>query len=486
MLGFGMEIIGAGVIAVGAVCIFKKFVYGSATGRKRAVSFSSQAMLTGAFPPKAEVWAPIINIVFYFETAPLNEKLKQTGEKLLFYDRFRSVVVMEGTTCRFEECEVDVGRDLISSFSVADDDEMIHKVDDLCSKPFDCQDTKPLWRFIRIENKKGKSGVLIRIHHSLGDGISLIGAIGKVFQTTEGLPYAIDIPEKVGGGVKTNVTVPDWIKVFFECATLPNTKFDSDIKFTSSDKKHLAMKGARKTITMPTLKLDFLKMLKNSACVTINDVMLSLTAGTIRRYCVNKGDPLLLSNMALQNRALMPVAFPRPKIDTESPSKALRNLWSFVSTELPMKERTVTDRLKQCATATKKLKCSPMAYIQLWLQNNIVSRMPQFMQRQVAYDVFSRHSLVFSNLPGPAEHLTFADEKLLGMHCIFPNLLPQVIIISYAGDVFFALNVDPDVIDTKEDLPKLFLEEVEELAKAFKVDTSPDKMFSDVFKPAGY
>ena len=31
-----------------------------------------------------------------------------------------------------------------------------------------------------------------------------------------------------------------------------------------------------------------------------------------------------------------------------------------------------------------------MAFIQLWLQNNVVAAMPKFMQRQIAFDVFAR------------------------------------------------------------------------------------------------
>ncbi len=44
-----------------------------------------------------------------------------------------------------------------------------------------------------------------------------------------------------------------------------------------------------------------------------------------------------------------------------------------------------------------------------------------------AQDLFSRHSIVFSNLPGPAEEMYLCGEKLLGMQAVFPNLLAQVI-----------------------------------------------------------
>ena len=408
-----VEAVGGTVVAAGALYFLSKRLLGDRTPRKRAVSFSSQAMLSGAFPPKAEVWEPIINVIFYFKTAPSPAKLKMVGEKLMFYDRFRSVAkVLPNGTYSFEQVDsIDVEKDLTDTVHASSDSEMAEKVDKICSSDLDCRDTKPMWRFVRIENSNGMSGLLIRIHHSLGDGISLIGCIGKIFETEEGLPYSIDVPERAGGGVNQNASLPTWIKGFLNVATLPNTKHDSNICFTDQDKKNMVMGKMRRTVLFPTLKLAFLKALKNSAGVTINDVMLALTTGTIRRYCLQMNDPLLdsSSRIPMQNRVLMPVAFPRPISDTNSSSNAMRNLWSFVSAELPLTSTSPKERLELCAKETVALKASPMAAIQLWLQNNIVCHMPQFMQRQLAYDVFTRHSMVFSNLPGPAEHLNFCE-----------------------------------------------------------------------------
>jgi hypothetical protein len=42
-----------------------------------------------------------------------------------------------------------------------------------------------------------------------------------------------------------------------------------------------------------------------------------------------------------------------------------------------------------------RLKQSPLAYIQLWMQNNVLCGLPDSMQQQMAMDVFSRHSLVW-------------------------------------------------------------------------------------------
>lgn len=487
----GLEVIlgGAALATVGLYWFTKKFILTNLREepRKRSISFSSQAMLTGTFPADVEVWDPIINVLFYFKECPSTEKLVNVALKLMFYDRMRSVVVKEGGKCSFVDLDaesINIEKGMISTVKIDSQKDLLSKVDEICAMEIDEKERKPLWRFIRIENSNGMSGLMIRIHHSIGDGISLIGAIGRVFEKENGDPFSIEVPERAGGGVNLQSQIGKWISGFFEVATLPNTKYDSNIKFTNPNKPKMAMTPKRKTVVFPTLTLDFYKALKNNAGVTVNDVMLALMSGAIRKYCLLKKDPLLggPESSFPMNRALLPVAFPRPRSETNSSSKAMRNLWSFVSAPMPIGQATVGERLSKCSEVTNRLKTSPNAYIQLWIQNNIVSRLPQFMQRQIAIDVFRRHTIVFSNLPGPAEHLNFCDEKLLGMQCIFPNLLPQVIIISYAGDVFVSLNVDPELVDMCDELPRMYLEEARAMAELHNVDSSPAFMMSPGFE----
>ena len=85
-------------------------------------------------------------------------------------------------------------------------------------------------------------------------------------------------------------------------------------------------------------------------------------------------------------------------------------------------------------------------------------------------------------MPGPQEHLFICEDeslKLLGLHIVFPNLIPQVIILSYAGDVFSNINVDPDLIAGAELLlPRLFLEELQDIAAGLGIDSSQELMLS--------
>jgi hypothetical protein len=83
---------------------------------------------------------------------------------------------------------------------------------------------------------------------------------------------------------------------------------------------------------------------------------------------------------------------------------------------------------------------------------------------------------VFSNLPGPTEELVFAGERVRGMQIIFPNLIPQVIVISYNGGVHFNMSLDPDLVDAHAELPRLFLEECADLARSYGLSDSEADM----------
>jgi hypothetical protein len=170
-------------------------------------------------------------------------------------------------------------------------------MDRLSKDDFSSMAGKPLWKFYLINNKgTGVSAVFCQIHHVIGDGISLVVALKKIFDDKSGAPLTFDLssaktkagvqktPKKQGPSMLAMVFI--LLKSTFRVLTLGMSKFDSDISFTTKNKKEVAMSIAtNKFVFFPTLKLSFVKAIKEKASGTVNDVMLSLTTGAIRRYC---------------------------------------------------------------------------------------------------------------------------------------------------------------------------------------------------------
>ena len=82
--------------------------------------------------------------------------------------------------------------------------------------------------------------------------------------------------------------------------------------------------------------------------------------------------------------------------------------------------------------------------------------------------------MVFSNLPGDDKPVTIAGEEMLGLQVIFPNLLPQCLLISYNGQVFANLCVNPDHVDEQgvKMLQEAYIAELREVAESLGVSHS--------------
>jgi hypothetical protein len=88
--------------------------------------------------------------------------------------------------------------------------------------------------------------------------------------------------------------------------------------------------------------------------------------------------------------------------------------------------------------------------------------------------------MVFSNVPGPADIVKFGGEPVVGIQVVFPNLIPQALLLSYGGGIFCNISLDDEPLENvSTDLPQLYLEELRELAKEYGVNAKD----SDVLMP---
>eukprot|EP01039_Chlorochromonas_danica_P008358 gene8362-9212_t len=445
--------------------------------RTRSLSFSSATLLSGTFPEKAAVRQPIVNGVLYFNTCPDLEAIIKNVEYLMYYDRMRSGTIIVNGKPELVDLE-DVpqcARDIVTSTIVNNDQELQDVVNKIVATEIEFEEKKALWRMHRIENRNGRHAVLVRIHHVIGDGMAMISLMNGFFHDEHGKRLNIDIAEKkkaIGGkGMKFSLsTIPTFIKSALEVILLPHSAYDSNIAFFPHHNAQVSMKG-RRSVEFPTVKLEFIKAIKNKANVTVNDVLLAATSGMIRRYSEIKGDNVFTSSKSPQVRALMPLAFPRRGEDLKTPDRSLRNLWAMLSVPMSVQSPSPLDRLQEAAKTTKKLKTSPNALIQLLIQNRFLGLLPNWFSQQLAFDVFSRHSIVFSNVPGPNHPVYYCGQRIEGMQITFPNLIPQVILISYYGGVFFNLSIDSDEVDCKL-LCELYLQELRNMAEGLGLDAS--------------
>ena len=459
---------------------------------RRRMSFNSRILIEGSFPESAKVAQPIVNVAMFFPTCPTLKETKKVAEVLLEVDRFRSIMVRDASgKHEFAEKEGDVDLDQHVLPCVASSErDMYGRVNNIIKDEFDGSDGIPLFRFVCIENKgKGPSCVLFRAHHVIGDGLALVGAVNRIFKDKSGAPVKIDIAEKMRGGstgpndksTKTSLIgaameglgmATKAFAAFVHVLTLGMTSFDSETVISKPSATITMDKDSRKLVFFPTLKLDFIRALKKAAGATVNDILMAGTAGAIRRYSDTRG-----VTTPQKVRALLPVAFPRSRAELDDPSTSMKNKWAFVSAHLPTGRDTAVDRLTETAREMQAVKESGRVLVQQWVQETILPYLPKFLAQQTAYDIFSRHSMVFSNVPGPQQEMYFANQRMCGLHVLFPNLVNQTMIISYGGGIFMNMVLDPALVPDTQPIVDAFKAEIRDLATKFKVPCEDEDMF---------
>jgi hypothetical protein len=90
------------------------------------------------------------------------------------------------------------------------------------------------------------------------------------------------------------------------------------------------------------------------------------------------------------------------------------------------------------------LKKSLVPALTMGLQTYVLKYFPTSFNRDQVLQIFARHSMVFSNVPGPPEPVMFAGQEVVSVQMIHLNLIPQLGLLSYRGTVFGNICVGVD------------------------------------------
>ena len=331
---------------------------------------------------------------------------------------------------------------------------------------------RPLWEFVVIEGlASGELALYSKVHHALLDGqggIALAQALLDIQPTTPG--RANSAPEDAAhsrprkrdmAGVAARASVQQFAKLIRE---LPATfKFAAGVAATgvtslSSLRQAVvlaprtlfnAQVGAQRSYAVASLPLAAVKRIAHHFDASLNDVVLTLCASTLRDY--------LFRRKALPSESLiaaMPISL------RASGDASVNNQVSMVQCALRTDIADPVERLAAIAAATGSLKrqvasvrgwiptdfpgfAAPIwapALSWLWGHGGVSERMP------------SLANLVVSNVPGPPMTLYMAGAKIVHYYpvsIVTHGLGLNITVNSYAGWLEFG------VIAGKEIAPKV-------------------------------
>src|SRR5271166_527813 len=206
-------------------------------------------------------------------------------------------------------------------------------VGDLASEPFD--PAHPLWTIHIVEEYEGGAALVFRTHHAIGDGVALVGVTMSLVDGAKHKAHRVANEDDDEGWLQ-NLMAPvvaainvgtqassstqhtaldlarhplraagylrDGAGVAGELGYLLFMKSDTQTRFKGKPM------GSKRVAWSEPLKLPEVKAVSRALGCTINDMLLSCVAGSLRRYLAEAGD----KTEGVECRALVPIDLRQP------------------------------------------------------------------------------------------------------------------------------------------------------------------------------
>jgi WS/DGAT/MGAT family acyltransferase len=193
--------------------------------------------------------------------------------------------------------------------------------------------------------------------------------------------------------------------------------------------------------------LDDVKMVKNALGGTVNDVVLALCSGALRRYFEDHKEEVEGSLLAM-----VPIS-----VRTEDQKGAMGNRVSSMFVNLATDVDDPVKRLRTIHDSTKDAKEQEKAFsaeaLTDWTEFAAPAVAARAFRLLSSTRIFDRTRPIFnvtiSNVPGPNFPLYSAGARMVAMYPLGPILdggALNITCMSYMGSMFFGLNADRDAV----------------------------------------
>jgi diacylglycerol O-acyltransferase / wax synthase len=342
------------------------------------------------------------------------------------------------------------------------DEEFRQAVGDLLSERLD--HTRPLWRLDALPLTGDRVGLIGRIHHAMADGISAIRLVAGLLWDEASSPQPRPIADATRAGADKSepgrasaagsdarearilVRLPAVLRR--ELRPGRDTKLDQHI-------------GPAREVAWTSFPLERLKRIGHGCGegVTVNDVVLAVIAGALRRWLPRTG------GIADRLRVQCPVSLHA----REEAGSDVGNRDSFINVDLPLAEPDPLERLRLINAETRERKLEHDADT-LYAFFHALGRFRPLYRGITRLTSGPREfALSVSNVPGPRQRaviLGHAVEQLCSFAEPADRHALRVSVISLGGELAFGLCSDPDAISNLDGLRGALADAIAELEGA--------------------
>lgn len=359
--------------------------------------------------------------------------------------------------------------------------ELERLVADFASTPLNHQ--RPLWEMHLVDTSLGGQALVVRFHHAMGDGFSLVRAMLTMMDESpvaaprpQPEPVANDDGDEehdqqgsrlLRAGLKLTGTL--WSK-YVEVLTHPTKAMDylktsRDVTAelytiaTLSDDADTRLRGetgcTKRVAWSEQIPLPDVKAVGRVLGCSVNDLLIAATAGAFRHYLLEKGD-----EADVDIRALVPVNMRAP-----DDKGALGNRFGLVALDLPLNIEHPLQRLYAVRDRMQALKSSLQPAVVLNLLE-VMGMAPKAVQQQAIDILSAKASAVITNVPGPQQTLYLAGARLRQPLFWVPqagDIAVGVSILSYDNKVQVGLITDKKRVPDPGLIVERFAVEFEQL-----------------------
>jgi len=401
----------------------------------------------------------VINAVFRFADALSFERLEAlVRERMLREPRFRQRVVEPrvpvGTPHWVEVPDLDVRAHLHRRALPApgDDAALARLVGELASAPLDRE--RPLWEawFIERHEPGGLASppiLLIRLHHAVGDGVSLMRLLLALTDHDSEPPREVGQPiaERPHSLLGLGRMAASHTAALARMLLLPGdpmTTFRGEL----GPEKRVAWTRPR--------PLPLVRAIAQRHDAKLNDVFVAVVAGAIRRYLRAHGGMPPIAEL----RAMVPL-FLRGHGDGES----LGNHFGLVFIPLLVGMPDPHERVRASKARNDLVKASPDANVAFEVLAVMGAAGPGV--EELGIDIFTRKaSCMLTNVPGPTRPLSMAGSRIDDMISFAPvagHVSTGITLVTYAERVRIGIIADAGRIPDPEALARECEAELDEL-----------------------
>ena len=389
-------------------------------------------------------------------------------DRLLAIPRFRQRLVPStgplSTPCWEDDADFDIDnhvRRLVLS-PPADQEALQDLVSELASIPL--ERSRPLWEFYLVEGYGPGCALICRIHHSIGDGLSLIEVLLSITDTEPGiLPglRAARTTEKSRMGRRRRVR--RLLRRGLSLAAHPRRVHSlvrrgrravsalENILLSPPDSR-TAFKGKlgvpKRVAWSGPIALDEVKGIGHALGGTVNDVLLAVVSGALRRYLQGRGE----TTDGIELHAAVPV-----NLRGAGTQGRLGNRAGTVFAPLPVGVADRMQRLEAVRHSMDGLKTSSQAPA-TFATMQALGRTSPSVQRAAVGIIAGRATAIMTNVIGPREPRYLAGVPLEALIFWVPKtggLALGVSILSYAGQVRLGVITDQGLApDPEPSLPR--------------------------------